>query len=108
MADRQSSMGGMVTEYCDLLLRFDDHYEKITFDITPLGSHQAILGYRWLKIHNPDVDWSGGILSFSRCPRECLHSQIKELRFIWNQYTKWETGEMDDLVEEFLSLPREG
>jgi len=30
-----------------------------------------ILGYTWLKDHNPEVDWQTGEVQMNRCPPQC-------------------------------------
>jgi hypothetical protein len=65
-------------------LQIDEHEERIKLDITKLGNHSIILGYQWLKIHNPEIDWPRGTLTFMHCPRECLSAAF--------QITYGETG----------------
>jgi hypothetical protein len=46
-----------------------------------LGSchDQVILGYSWLRHHNPNIDWNTGNLLFNRCPSQCgNHQQWEE------------------------------
>jgi hypothetical protein len=108
MADGQKSSGGLVNTCCELMLRIGDHYEKEVFDVTALGSHEILLGYRWLKVHNPDINWSAGTLEFTRCPRECLHSskENKNTSFSWDSFTdNKENNEGDE--EEERCLPQE-
>jgi hypothetical protein len=49
------------------------HTESLSFDIAPIGRHDAILGMPWIKKHNPDIDWSAETLTFSRCQCEGSH-----------------------------------
>ena len=30
-----------------------------------------ILGYMWLSHHNPEIDWTTGIVKMTRCPWTC-------------------------------------
>ncbi|KIN99403.1 hypothetical protein M404DRAFT_30463 [Pisolithus tinctorius Marx 270] len=39
--------------------------------VTTLGTHPLILGYTWLRKHNPEVCWETKQVKLSRCPREC-------------------------------------
>ena len=32
-----------------------------------------ILGFPWLKEHNPEIDWATKEVKMSRCPQRCLH-----------------------------------
>ncbi|GLB39294.1 putative transposition, RNA-mediated [Lyophyllum shimeji] len=40
-------------------------------DSTP----DMILGYIWLKEHNPEIDWAAGTVSMSHCPARCQTCQ---------------------------------
>jgi len=39
-----------------------------------------ILGYTWLKDHNPEVNWQTGEVQMNRCPPQC-----KECCVIWKE-----------------------
>lgn len=47
----------------------DSHTEQITFHLFDPPQHPLILGYPWLTLHNPHIDWSSGkVLSWgSNC-----------------------------------------
>ena len=36
--------------------------------ISGLGKQSLILGYNWLKDHNPKIDWEKGEVEITRCP----------------------------------------
>jgi len=36
--------------------------------VSRLGKQSLILGYDWLKDHNPKVDWEKGKVKMTRCP----------------------------------------
>ena len=38
-------------------LRIGRHREQISFDVTELGGYDLVLGYPWLKLHNPVINW---------------------------------------------------
>ena len=42
-----------------------------------LGKNSFILGFSWLKRHNPDIDWTKGTVKITRCPRHCHMLQPK-------------------------------
>jgi hypothetical protein len=48
-------------------LTFHEHTEDIDLDVTDIGNFDCILGLPWLRQHNPEIDWKGQILTFSRC-----------------------------------------
>ena len=46
------------------------HREKVTFEICDLGKVNLIIGYTWLKKHNPEINWNTGQIEFMQCPPE--------------------------------------
>ena len=44
-----------------------------------LGKNQVILGYTWLKKHNPDINWTNGEVKMTRCPHSCYLLQEKSI-----------------------------
>ncbi|KAI3650144.1 hypothetical protein MP228_005001, partial [Amoeboaphelidium protococcarum] len=54
-------------------LQIGKHIETIQFLVTPL-SQQVIIGYSWLKLHNPSVDWQEQSIHFSSeyCTINCV------------------------------------
>lgn len=71
---------GSIKETVDLVVRFQDHTERATFFVTSLGGSQLILGHPWLVQHNPEIDWTSGKVSMSRCPEECRIKHIQVQR----------------------------
>jgi hypothetical protein len=55
--DGTPNEGGAIREVVDVILRFRDHSERAIFAVTNLGKHKMILGYPWLRNHNPEVKW---------------------------------------------------
>ena len=39
--------------------------------VSGLGKQSLILGYNWLKDHNPKIDWEKGEVEMTRCPLQC-------------------------------------
>ncbi|GLB33339.1 putative retrotransposable element tf2 155 kda protein type 1-like [Lyophyllum shimeji] len=70
--DGTANAAGAITEVVDLVLRYNGHSECVVFAVTDLGEQDMILGYTWLKEHNPEIDWAAGTVSMSRCPSRCL------------------------------------
>jgi len=66
----------------DVILRYRDHSKQVQFAVTGLGKQDAILGYTWLKEHNPEVDWVTKEVKMSCCPGRCstCRKEIKEER----------------------------
>ncbi|GLB41215.1 putative retrotransposable element tf2 155 kda protein type 1-like [Lyophyllum shimeji] len=69
--DGTVNAAGAITEVVDLVLRYNGHSERVVFAVTDLGEQDMILGYTWLKEHNPEIDWAAGTVSMSRCPARC-------------------------------------
>ena len=61
-ADGTLNKGGKIEEYV----------ERIQFTVSDLGEADVFIRYKWLKKHNPDVDWRASSLFFTRCPDECM------------------------------------
>ena len=43
----------------------------IDFAVTDLGKTNVFIGYEWLKLHNPSIDWQEQSITFDRCPESC-------------------------------------
>ncbi|GLB45568.1 putative retrotransposable element tf2 155 kda protein type 1-like [Lyophyllum shimeji] len=69
--DGTANAAGAITKVVDLVLRYNGHSERVVFAVTDLGEQDMILGYTWLKEHNPEIDWAAGTVSMSRCPARC-------------------------------------
>jgi len=39
--------------------------------VSGLGKQSLILGYNWLKDHNPKIDWEKGEVKMTHCPLWC-------------------------------------
>ena len=78
--DGTLNQSGSVTEDVVLQLHFQDHMERTTFAVTSLGKCPAIVGYSWLRKHNPEIDWKKGQIFMSRCPTDCgMEGRIPKL-----------------------------
>ena len=55
-------------------LCINQHDEKITLDVAPIGAHNLILGLPWLQMHNPTVNWHTGHIQFNShyCSTYCF------------------------------------
>ena len=60
------------------------HHEELCAEVMNLGKNLLILGYMWLKKHNPVIDWQMGTMKFSHCPHSChmLQNQVKHLAIL--------------------------
>ncbi|GLB43126.1 putative retrotransposable element tf2 155 kda protein type 1-like [Lyophyllum shimeji] len=85
--DGTANAAGAITEVVDLVLRYNGHSERVVFAVTDLGEQDMILGYTWLKEHNPEIDWAAGTVSMSRCPARCqtCREEVKVERKVRNK-----------------------
>ena len=68
---------GSITHTAELIVEFQGHHEKITAEVMDLGKNSFILGFSWLKRHNPDINWTKGTVKMTRCPQHCHMLQPK-------------------------------
>jgi len=47
---------GQISEVMDVVLRYKTHSKRMLLAISGLGKQSLILGYDWLKDHNPKID----------------------------------------------------
>lgn len=77
--DGTLNKGGSIYEEVDLIMVFNNHTERVTFAVCDLGDKSAIIGHTWLALHNPDINWKTGEVTFSRCPPDC-HIEFMKAR----------------------------
>lgn len=72
--DGSENVMGWVRHYTVQLVRIYSrdgqsyHEELIELYVTDIGDHDVILGTDWLDEHNPEIDWAGTRVDFTRCP----------------------------------------
>ena len=75
---------GTIRYFTDLKIKIDGKTLEERFYITRLGNQKIILGFPWLKKHNPQINWKTGDIiwkidnEFSK--RYAWESQLKEER----------------------------
>jgi len=62
---------GQISEVVDIVLHYKTHSERMLLAVSGLGKQSLILGYNWLKDHNPRIDWEKGEVEMTRCPLQC-------------------------------------
>jgi len=62
---------GQISKVVDVLLHYKTHSERMLLAVSGLGKQSLILGYNWLKDHNPKVDWEKEEVEMTRCPLRC-------------------------------------
>ena len=66
--DGSPNEAGQIFEVVDVVLCYKTHSERILLAISRLGKQSLILGYDWLKDHNPRIDWEKGEVEMTCCP----------------------------------------
>ena len=69
--DGSPNEAGQISEVVDVVLRYKTHSERMLLAVSRLGKQSLILGYDWLKDHNPKIDWEKGEVEMTRCPLQC-------------------------------------
>jgi len=66
--DGSPNEAGQISEVIDILLHYKTYSERMLLAISRLGKQSLILGYNWLKDHNPKIDWEKGEVEMTCCP----------------------------------------
>jgi len=66
--DGSPNEAGQISEVVDVVLQYKTHSERMLLAVSGLGKQNLILGYDWLKNHNPKIDWEKGEVEMTRCP----------------------------------------
>jgi len=79
-ADDSINVKGKITHKVLLAMKTNGHQEVVTFYISDLGHDDLILGYTWLRKHNPTIDWQTQAVQFADCPLFCSLSVDQKWR----------------------------
>jgi len=69
--DGSSNEAEQISEVVDIVHHYKTHSKRMLLAISGLGKQSLILGYDWLKDHNPRIDWEKGEVEMTRCPLRC-------------------------------------
>jgi len=69
--DGSPNKAEQITEVVDVVLRYKTHSERMLLAVSRLGKQSLILGYDWLKDHNPKIDWEKREVEMTRYPLCC-------------------------------------
>jgi len=58
---------GQISEVMDIVLYYKTYSERMLLAISKLGKQNLILGYNWLKDHNPKIDWEKEEVEMTHC-----------------------------------------
>ena len=60
--DGSRNSAGDITHTVNITVDFLGHQEELHAKVTNLGKNSLILGYMWLRKHNPTIDWEKGVM----------------------------------------------
>jgi hypothetical protein len=69
-----------ITDIADVILCYKNHSEHTQLAVTCLGKQSLILGYNWLRNHNPEINWQTKDVKMSRCPLQCSTCRVEDKR----------------------------
>jgi hypothetical protein len=75
--DGTANEAGMIVGIADMILCYDGHSEHTQFAVTHLGKQSMILGYNWLRNHNPEINWQTKDVKMSCCPTQCSTCHVE-------------------------------
>jgi hypothetical protein len=76
--DGTANDAGAITDIADVILHYENHSEHTQLAVTRLGKQSLILGYNWLRNHNPEINWQTKDVKMSRCPVQCSTCRVEE------------------------------
>jgi hypothetical protein len=71
---------GAITDIANVVLCYQNHSERTQLAVTRLGKQSLILGYNWLRNHNPEINWQTKEVKMSRCPLQCSTCRVEDRR----------------------------
>ena len=90
--DSSPNKAGQISEVVDVVLRYKTHSERMLLAVSGLGKQNLILGYDWLKDHNPKIDWEKGEVEMTCCLLCCEGG-----RALWKKQTRQKRIELQAL-----------
>jgi len=90
--DGSPNEAGQISKVVDVVLRYKTHSERILLAVSGLGKQSLILGYNWLKDHNPKINWEKGEVKMTRCLLRC-----EEGHALWKEQAHQKRTELQAL-----------
>jgi len=90
--DGSPNKAGQISKVVDVVLRYKTHSERMLLAISGLRKQSLILGYNWLKDHNPKIDWEKGEVEMTRYPLRCEGECV-----LWKKQTRQKRIELQAL-----------
>jgi len=81
-----------ISQVIDILLCYKTYSERILLAVSGLGKQSLILGYNWLKDHNPKINWEKGEVKMTCCSLQC-----EEECTLWKEQTHQKRIELQAL-----------
>src|ERR1700677_2708301 len=75
--DGSLNEGGSINEIVDIIMRYNTCSERMQLAVTKLGSQSMLLGFNWLRKHNPAIDWQTRDVKMVHCPSSCNTCQVE-------------------------------
>jgi len=69
--DGSSNEAGQIFEVVNIVLCYKTHSKRILLAVSELRKQSLILGYDWLKDHNPRIDWEKEKVKMTHCLLWC-------------------------------------
>jgi len=76
--DGSPNEAGQISEVVDVVLWYKTHFERMLLAVSGLGKQSLILGYDWLKDHNPKIDWEKGEVEMTCYPLWCKGERAQQ------------------------------
>jgi len=81
--DGSPNEAGQISEVVDVVLCYKTHSERMLLAVSRLRKQNLILGYDWLKDHNPKINWEKGEVEMTCCPLRCEGGRV-----LWKEQTR--------------------
>jgi hypothetical protein len=78
--DGTANDASTITDIADVIRRYENHSECTQLAVTRLVKQSMILGYNWLRNHNPEINWQTKDVKISRCPLQCSTCRVEDKR----------------------------
>jgi hypothetical protein len=104
--DGTANDAGAITDIADVVLCYENHSECTQLAVTCLGKQSLILGYNWLRNHNPEINWQTKDVKMFRCPLQCSTCRVEDKRdtkrqkSTTSQITTCRSGAFPTMTEE--------
>jgi hypothetical protein len=94
--DGTENKRGTIRSYVDLLFKLGDKNFVERFFLTGLGKQKVILGFPWLRKHNPLVDWQTGHITWRNTEQDDQKPSMEEEE----DQEQWKTRTLNPIDEE--------